>query len=93
MTFVAADAGTGQSSPWRQLRDTRSCMAERRTLKRESLHNGKILSWTVVEVFDGTGALFDTKRELFTLNYESISNAEGERLVEQLNESAWSKPK
>ena len=68
-------------------------MREKRTLKREMLHNGKLLTWTVVEVYDGTGALFDTKCELFTLNYEPISNVEGERLKRLLNDPTWFKPK
>jgi hypothetical protein len=54
---------------------------ERRTLQRRELDDGRLLSWTLVETLDGTGVVFRSHRELFTLNYEKINDAQGERLL------------
>lgn len=58
-------------------------MNERRTVKRVQLPDGRWLVYTVVEELDGRGDVWNTKRELFTINYESISNASGEVLLKQ----------
>jgi hypothetical protein len=61
--------------------DGTAMLNERRTVKREMLPDGRWLVWTVVEELDGRGDVWNTRRELFTINYEPISNASGEILL------------
>ena len=63
--------------------DLRGMMNERRTINRKLLPDGRWLVWTVIEELDGRGEVWNTKRELFTINYEPVSNATGEILLKQ----------
>jgi hypothetical protein len=62
--------------------DSPRMFPERRTVQRKQLDNGAVLSWTLVEELDGQGVVFRRRRELFTLNYKSITDAQGERLLQ-----------
>ncbi len=57
---------------------------ERREMKRGQLPNGKWLTWTEVSTLDGQGAVFSTRRELFTVNYEPVADDIGKILLRQL---------
>jgi hypothetical protein len=82
---MPGEARVGSVADASRVRDDPSVMSERRAIRHEQMPDGRWLSWTDVEVFDGRGDVFSNRRELFTVNYKAIPDVEGERLLRQLD--------